>query len=82
MLNFKRHRYLRVPHQVAAVTALILLVTAWTSDLPEEWNEQASAPATSAGLEQTVTVSDVKESATDGRTKPPVHFSLMLFRFN
>ncbi|MEJ8566655.1 hypothetical protein [Elongatibacter sediminis] len=82
MLHFKRQRYLRVPHQVAVLTALILLVTAWTADPPEDWNEQAAAPATAAGLEQNVTVSDVQESTPDGRTESPMRFSLMLFRFN
>lgn len=79
----KSPKKLRIPHQVAALAAVVLLITAWTgrdSDTPQTVASQdrdrglVTLEAASGGDDPG------SDSITESRSKRPA--SLMLFRFN
>ncbi len=82
-MRYRRHsRALRIPHPVAAVAALVLMVTAWTGSgtVPPHADAYPAGPAAVSTAESSSGDLGAAEPVVERR--PKARFSLMLFRFN
>lgn len=87
MMHRTYRKPFRIPHRVAAVAALTLVVTAWPG-----FEHSAPVEATRAGLTDSERTADSGSHAADGagtstseislNARQPLRISLMLFRFD
>lgn len=73
----RHYRRPRVPHPLAALAALVLLITAWT-------DRDSESPEAAPRAPERFTLGAADSGDTDpvSERRPRARFSLMLFRFN
>jgi hypothetical protein len=82
MLYRRLRNRLRVPHQLAAVSALVLLITAWTGKAENPVEALHASPQANDLSVDSARLPDEEDSGSLADAKAGVRISLMLFRFN
>jgi hypothetical protein len=82
MLYRRPRNRLRVPHQLAAVSALVLLITAWTGKDENPVETLHPGPQANDLSIDSATLPDEEGSGSLADAKAGARISRMLFRFN